>query len=92
MLFYAINKIKDYFNSEIREGKTMRKRLRKFIAAFNYSDQIVLSAASGGIFISSFASIISVSAELASASFSLAFFKHRNNKEIIRNNKKQKKA
>ena len=52
----------------------MRKRLRKFIAAFNYSDQIVLSAASGGIFISSFASIISVSAELASASFSLAFF------------------
>ena len=29
-----INKIKDYFNSEIQERKTMSKKLSKYIAAF----------------------------------------------------------
>ena len=64
-----------YFNSEIRERKTMSKRLNKYIAAFDYFDKTltVLSAISGGIFIISFASVIGVPVGLASASFSLAF-------------------
>ena len=34
-----INKIKDYFNSEIQERKTIRKKLSKYIAAFDYIDK-----------------------------------------------------
>ena len=35
-----INEIKDYFNSEIRERKTMSKRINKYIASFDYIDII----------------------------------------------------
>ena len=54
-----ISKIKDYFNSEIQERKTMTKKLSKYIAAFDNIDKtlIVLSAASGGISIISFTSV-----------------------------------
>ena len=71
-----INKIKDYFNSEIQERKTMSKKLSKYIAAFDYIDKtlIVLSATSGGINIISFTSVIGIPAGLASASFTLVFF------------------
>ena len=43
-----INKIRDYFNSEIQERKTMSTKLSKYIAAFEYFDKtlIVLSATS----------------------------------------------
>ena len=48
-----INKIKDYFNSEIQVRKAMSKKLSKYIAAFDYIDKalIVLSATSGGLFL-----------------------------------------
>ena len=70
-----INKIKDYFNSEIQETKTMSKKLIKYIATFNYIDKtlIVLSATSGGISIICFTSVIGIPAGLPSASFALAF-------------------
>ena len=70
-----INNIKDYFNSEIQERKTMSKKLSDFIAAFDYiaKSLIVLSATSGGISIISFAIVIGIPAGLASASFTLVF-------------------
>ena len=70
-----INKIKDYFNSEIQERKTMSKKLSKYIAAFDHIDKtlIVLSATSGGISIISFTSVTGIPAGIASASFTLAF-------------------
>ena len=34
-----INKIKDYFNSEIQEKKLMSKKLSKYISAFDYIDK-----------------------------------------------------
>ena len=70
-----INKIKDYFNSEIQERKTTSKKLSKYIAAFDYIDKtlIVLSTTSGGINIISFTSVIGIPAGLASASFTLIF-------------------
>ena len=57
-----INKIKNYFNSEIQERKTMSRKLSKYIAAFDYIDKtlIVLSAAIGGISIISFTSVIGI--------------------------------
>ena len=44
-----INKIKDYFNSEIREREVISKKLSKYLAAFDYADKIfvVLSATFG---------------------------------------------
>ena len=70
-----INKIKNYFNSEIQERKTMSKKLRTHIAAFDYIDKtlIVLSVTSGGISIIFFTSVVGIPAGLASASFTLVF-------------------
>ena len=70
-----INKIKDYFNAEIQERKTVSKKLSKYIAAFDYFGKILifLSATNGGIAIISFTSIIGAPAGIASASFSLIF-------------------
>ena len=67
-----INKIKEYFISEIREGKTMSKK-RKYIATFDYISKalIALSATSGGISIISSTTFIGVPAGIASASFAL---------------------
>ena len=67
--------MKDYFNSEIQERKTMSKKLSKYIAAFDYIGKTlnVLSATSGGINIVSFASVVGVHGVLASASFTLVF-------------------
>ena len=70
-----INKIKNSFNSEIQERKTMSKKLSKYNAAFHYIEKslIVLSATSGGISIISFESVIRIPAGIASASFTLIF-------------------
>ena len=70
-----INKLKDYFNSEIQERKTMSKKLSKFIAAFDYIEEtfIILSATSGGISIISFTSVIGIPAGKAIASLTLIF-------------------
>ena len=70
-----INKIKDYFNSEIQERKTTSKKLSKYIAALDYINKalIVFSATSGGISIISFTSVTGIPARLASASFTLVF-------------------
>ena len=53
----------------------MSEKLSKYITAFNYFDKflIVLSLASGGISIASFACIIGAPIGIASASFSFAF-------------------
>ena len=68
-----INKIKDYFSSEIQERKTVSKILSKYIAAFDYIGKtfIVLSATSGGISFISFSSVVKMSAGIASATFIL---------------------
>ena len=70
-----INKIKDYFDSEIQERKMMSKKLSKYIAAFHYFDKAltVLSATSRGISIISFTSVIVVPVGITNASFSLVF-------------------
>ena len=53
----------------------MSKRLSKYITYFNYFDKplIVLSVATGGISIASFATVIGAPGGMMSASFSLVF-------------------
>ena len=48
-----ISKIENYFNSEISQRKSASKKLSKYATVFDYLDKvlIVLSAASGGVYI-----------------------------------------
>ena len=70
-----INEIKDYIIAEIKERELMSKRLRKYIASFDYFDKslIVFSATGSNISIASFAIVIGTPVGMASASLSLAF-------------------
>ena len=70
-----INKVKDYFNSEIQERKTMSKKLSKYVAAFDCIGKtlIVLSATGGRIFTASFPTVIGAPIGIASAIFTLIF-------------------
>ena len=70
-----INRIKDYFYSEIQERKTISKKLSKSIAAFDYADKIfiVLSASFGTLSIVSHATVIGIPVGLAGASLTVVF-------------------
>ena len=70
-----INKIKDYFNSEIQERKTISKKLSKYIAAFDYVDKIfiVLSASFGTLSAVSHATVVGIPVGLAGASLTVVF-------------------
>ena len=71
-----ISKIKNDFNSEINQKKSCSEKLSKYIAAFDYTDKvlIVLSATSGGVCILSSLSVVGVPFGIAGASFTLTFF------------------
>ena len=70
-----INKIKDYFNSEVQEREAISKKLSRFVASLEYMDKILilLSAASGGVSIISHLSVIGIPAGIISSSFTLLF-------------------
>ena len=70
-----INKMKDYFNSEIQAKKTLSKKLSKYIVVFDYADKIfiVLSATSGTLSVASHAAIVGIPVGLAGASLTLVF-------------------
>ena len=72
-----INKIKDYFESEIKEQEVVVKKLSKIITSFNYTEQtfIALNAAFGSISILSHAidNILAKYIEIVSSIFIVAF-------------------
>ena len=70
-----ITKIENYFDQEINQKKLCRKKLSKYVVAFDYIDKIliVLGATSGGVSIISFTSIVGAPVGIASASFTLIF-------------------
>ena len=59
---HEINKIKDYFNTEIKERKDIVKKISKYIVAFDYADKvfITLSASFGTLSIASYATIVEI--------------------------------
>ena len=73
---YEIKKLENYFINEINERKSCSKKLSKYVTTFDYIGKILiaLSAATDGISIISFTSIIGAPAGIASASFTLIFF------------------
>ena len=70
-----ISKAENHLIEEINQRKSCSKKLSKYVAAFDYIDKIliVLSAATGGVSIISFTSIVGVPVGIASASRSLFF-------------------
>ena len=69
------NKIKDYFNNEIKERKDIIKKLNKYFVSFDYLDKIFipLSASFGTLTIASYASVIGTPADIAGFSLTLIF-------------------
>ena len=70
-----INKIKEYFNNEIKERKDIIKKICKYIIAFDYADKIfiTLSASSGTLSIASHATVVGIPVGIAGASLTLIF-------------------
>ena len=70
-----INKIKDYFNAEIKERKDIVKKISKYIVAFDYAEKllITLSASFGTLSIASYATIVGIPVGIAGASLTLIF-------------------
>ena len=70
-----INKIKDYFNAEIKERKVIFKKISNNIVAFHYADKvfITLSALFGTLSIASYATIVGIPLGIAGASLTLIF-------------------
>ena len=70
-----INKIKYYFNSEIKERKDTVKKISKYIVAFDYADKrfITLSASFGTLSIVSHATLVGIPVGIAGASLTVIF-------------------
>ena len=70
-----INKIRDYFNNEIKERKDIIKKLNKYLVSFDYLDKIfiALSASFGMLSIASYASVVGTQAGIAGSSLTLIF-------------------
>ena len=67
--------IENYFYQEINQRKSCSKKLNKYVTTFDYIDKnlIILSAASSGVSIISFSSIIGAPVVIASACLTLIF-------------------
>ena len=70
-----INKIRDYFNNEIKERKDIIKKLNKYLVSFDYLDKIfiTLSASFGTLSIASQATIVGIPVGFTGASLTLIF-------------------
>ena len=72
---HEINKIRDYFNNEIKERKYIIKKLNKYLVSFDYLDKIfiTLSASIGTLSIASYTSVLGIPAGITGASLTLIF-------------------
>ena len=89
-----INKIRDYFNNEIKERKDIIKKLNKYVVSFDYLDKIfiALSASFGILSIASQATVIGIPAGIACASLTLIFTIGTGiSKSLVKVTKKKKK-
>ena len=70
-----INKIKEYFNPEIKERKDIVKKVSEYIVAFDYADKvfITLSTSFGTLSIASYAMVVELPAGIAGVSLTLIF-------------------
>ena len=89
-----INKIRDYFNNEIKERKNVIKKLNKYLVSFDYLDKkfITLSASFGTLSIVSYASVVGTPVGITGASLTLVFTIDTGiSKSLLKLTKKRKK-
>ena len=89
-----INKIRDYFNNEIKERKYIIKQLNEYLASFYYLDKIfiALSAIFGTLSIASYASVVGTPAGIAGSFLTLIFTVGTGiSKSLLKVTKKRKK-
>ena len=89
-----INKIRDYFNNEIKERKDIIKKLNKYLVSFDYLDKIfiTLSTSFGTLSIASQATVIGIPAGITDASLTLIFtIGTGTSKSLLKVTKKKKK-
>ena len=88
------NKIKEYFNNDIKERKDTIKKLNKYLVSFDYLDKIfiTLSASFGTLSIASYAAVVGIPVGIAGSSLTLIFMISTGiNKSSLRVTKKRKK-
>ena len=89
-----INKIKEYFDNEIKERKDIIKKLNKYLVSFGYLDKIfiTLSASFGTLSIASYAAAVGIPVGIAGSSLTLIFtIGTGKNKSLLKRTKKRKK-
>ena len=89
-----INKIKQYFDNEIKERKDIIKKLNKYLVSFDYLDKIfiTLSASFGTLSIASDAAVVGIPVGIADSSLTLIFTIGTGiNKSLLKVTKKRKK-
>ena len=89
-----INKIKEYFDNEIKERRDTIKKLNKYLVGFDYLDKIfiTLSASFRTLNIASHATVIGIPVGIAGSSLTLMFTISTGvNKSLLRVTKKRKK-
>ena len=89
-----INKIKEYFDNEIKERKNIIKKLNKYLVSFDYLDKIfiTLSASISTLSIASYATVLGLPVGIVGSSLTLIFAIGRGiNKSLLRVTKKRKK-
>ena len=89
-----INKIKEYFDNEIKERKDIIKKLNKYIVSFDYLDKtfITLSVSFDTLSIVSHATVIGVPVGITGSSFTLIFTIGTGlNKSLLQITKKEKR-
>ena len=89
-----INKIKEYFDNEIKERKDIIKKLNKYLVSFDYLEKIfiTLSAPFSTLSIASYATVLGLPVGIAGSSLSLIFTIGTGiNKSLLRVTKKRKK-
>ena len=89
-----INKIKEYFDHDIKERKDIIKNLNKYIVSFDYLDKtfITLSASLGTLNIASYAAVVVIPVGNAGSSLTLIFTIGTGlNKSLLQVTKKRKK-
>ena len=89
-----INKIKEYFDNEIKERKDIIKKLNKYLVSFDCLDKIfiTLTASFGTLSIASHATVVGIPVDIAGSSLTLIFAIGTGlNKSLLRVTKKRKK-
>ena len=89
-----IDKIKEYFDNEIKERKDIIKKLNKYLVSFDYLDKIFITllASFGMLSIASHATIVGIPVGIAGSSLTLIFTIGTGiNKSLLQIIKKRKK-